>query len=142
MQYPDNERLSWAIEAATGIESVKLTYHVLKKLPDALRDNEFHVNVVLKKLHHSVLVYDVVPVTEERICGAAIDIGTTTVSAVILDLRDGKILAKASAGNGQIRYGADGSWSYWKQHTDDISGFPEYLQRGTYYEALDSESHQ
>ncbi len=65
------------------------------------------MNVVLKKLHHSVLVYDVVPVTEERICGAAIDIGTTTVSGVILDLRDGTILAKASAGNGQIRYGAD-----------------------------------
>ena len=104
---PDNERLSWAIEAATGIENVKLTYEVLKKLPDALRDNDFHVNVVLKKLHHSVLVYDVVPVTEQRICGAAIDIGTTTVSGVILDLRDGTILAKASAGNGQIRYGAD-----------------------------------
>ncbi len=104
---PDNERLSWAIEAATGIENVKLTYQVLKKLPDALRDNEFHVNVVLKKLHHSVLVYDVIPVTEQRICGAAIDIGTTTVSGVILDLRDGTILAKASAGNGQIRYGAD-----------------------------------
>ena len=104
---PDNERLSWAIEAATGIENVKLTYQVLKKLPDALRDNDFHVNVVLKKLHNSVLVYDVVPVTEQRICGAAIDIGTTTVSGVILDLRDGTILAKASAGNGQIRYGAD-----------------------------------
>ncbi len=104
---PDNERLSWAIEAATGIENVKLTYQVLKKLPDVLRDNEFHVNVVLKKLHHSVLVYDVVPVSEQRICGAAIDIGTTTVSGVILDLRDGTILAKASAGNGQIRYGAD-----------------------------------
>ena len=104
---PDNERLSWAIEAATGIENVKLTYQVLKKLPDELRDNDFHVNVVLKKLHHSVLVYDVVPVTEQRICGAAIDIGTTTVSGVILDLRDGTILAKASAGNGQIRYGAD-----------------------------------
>ena len=104
---PDNERLSRAIGEATGIENVKLTYQVLKKLPDALRDNKFHVNAVLKKLHHSVLVYDVVPVTEQRICGAAIDIGTTTVSAVILDLRDGKILAKASAGNGQIRYGAD-----------------------------------
>ena len=104
---PDNERLSWAIEAATGIENVKLTYQVLKKLPDELRDNDFHVNVVLKKLHHSVLVYDVIPVTEQRICGAAIDIGTTTVSGVILDLRDGTILAKASAGNGQIRYGAD-----------------------------------
>lgn len=47
---PDNERLSWTIEAATGIESVKLTYHVLKKLPDVLRDNQFHVNAVLKKI--------------------------------------------------------------------------------------------
>ena len=35
---PDNERLSWAIEAATGIENVKLTYQVLKKLPDALEE--------------------------------------------------------------------------------------------------------
>ncbi|MBR3972355.1 MAG: DUF4445 domain-containing protein [Oscillospiraceae bacterium] len=37
----------------------------------------------------------------------AIDIGTTTVSAVLMDLKTGKLLAKASVGNGQIRYGAD-----------------------------------
>ncbi len=39
--------------------------------------------------------------------GLAIDIGTTTVSAVAVDMLTGKILAKASSGNGQIRYGAD-----------------------------------
>ncbi|MCF0120530.1 MAG: DUF4445 domain-containing protein [Oscillospiraceae bacterium] len=39
--------------------------------------------------------------------GVAIDIGTTTVTAAILALDTGKIIAKASAGNGQIRYGAD-----------------------------------
>ena len=37
----------------------------------------------------------------------AIDIGTTTVSAVLVDPETGKLLAKASRGNGQIRYGAD-----------------------------------
>ena len=37
----------------------------------------------------------------------AIDIGTTTVSAVLADCETGRLLAKASAGNGQIRYGAD-----------------------------------
>lgn len=104
---PDNERLIWAIEAAAGVEKVKLTYQVLKKLPDVLRDNSFHVNAVLKKGGHGVLVYDLLPPEDNRICGLAIDIGTTTVSAVILDMVTGELLAKASAGNGQIRYGAD-----------------------------------
>jgi len=39
--------------------------------------------------------------------GVAIDIGTTTVTAAMLDLASGKVVAKASLGNGQIRYGAD-----------------------------------
>ena len=39
--------------------------------------------------------------------GLAVDIGTTTVTAALLDLQTGKVMAKASAGNGQIRYGAD-----------------------------------
>jgi len=40
-------------------------------------------------------------------CGIAVDIGTTTVTAALLDLETGKVLSKASRGNGQIRYGAD-----------------------------------
>ncbi|MGE4353750.1 MAG: ASKHA domain-containing protein [Oscillospiraceae bacterium] len=39
--------------------------------------------------------------------GLAIDIGTTTVTAALIELDTGRIAAKASAGNGQIRYGAD-----------------------------------
>ena len=104
---PDNERLIRAVQAAAGAEKVRLTYQVLKKLPDVLRDNEFHINAVCKKYGHGALVYDVLPPEDKRICAAAIDIGTTTVSAVILDMESGELLAKASAGNGQIRYGAD-----------------------------------
>ena len=40
-------------------------------------------------------------------CGVAVDIGTTTVTAAFFDLQSGELRARASAGNGQIRYGAD-----------------------------------
>ena len=39
--------------------------------------------------------------------GIAVDIGTTTVTAALIRLSDGQVAAKASTGNGQIRYGAD-----------------------------------
>ena len=39
--------------------------------------------------------------------GLAIDIGTTTVSGLLVNMLTGEVLGKASAGNGQIRYGAD-----------------------------------
>lgn len=39
--------------------------------------------------------------------GIAIDIGTTTVTAALIDLATCKVLSKASRGNGQIRFGAD-----------------------------------
>ena len=39
--------------------------------------------------------------------GVAVDIGTTTVTAAMLDLATGHVLAKSSMGNGQIRFGAD-----------------------------------
>ena len=44
---------------------------------------------------------------KEQGIGLAIDIGTTTVTCVLLDFKTFKILSGASAGNGQIRYGAD-----------------------------------
>ena len=44
---------------------------------------------------------------EEKGCGVAVDIGTTTVTAALIDLSTGEVLSKASRGNGQIRFGAD-----------------------------------
>ena len=43
----------------------------------------------------------------EQGIGVAIDVGTTTVTAAMLELESGKVLSKAGLGNGQIRYGAD-----------------------------------
>ncbi|MCR4409215.1 MAG: ASKHA domain-containing protein [Candidatus Saccharicenans sp.] len=45
--------------------------------------------------------------TDDRILGLALDLGTTTVSARLLDLVKGKTLASASAANLQAAFGAD-----------------------------------
>lgn len=105
---PDNERLVWALEAQTGKEHIKLSFMVLRKMAKVLREAAFHVKVVATVKEEEVFVYDILPAAQEAaVTGIAIDIGTTTVSGVIVDLVSGKILAKASSGNGQIRYGAD-----------------------------------
>ncbi len=105
---PDNERLTWAVEAACGVSKVKLTFAVLKKLSEVLRASSFDVQCVVRKTGDKAEVLDILPSGQEaKVCGLAVDIGTTTVSALIINMLDGTILAKASAGNGQIRYGAD-----------------------------------
>ncbi len=105
---PDVERLERALQAETNAQKVRIPYHVLKKLPDVLRASDFDVQCVVAQGKTQVFVYDVLEKEKKAVAaGLAIDIGTTTVSAVAVDMLTGKILAKASAGNGQIRYGAD-----------------------------------
>lgn len=105
---PDNERLEWALRAQTGKEKIRLSFEVLQKMARVMRAAAFHVKAVATVKEDEVFVYDILPGDREAyVTGLAIDIGTTTVSGVIVDLISGKILAKASSGNGQIRYGAD-----------------------------------
>lgn len=103
---PDNERLVWALEAQTGKSNIKLSFTVLRKLAKVLRNADFCVKAVISNKEDEVFVYDILG-KEDVAAGVAIDIGTTSVTGVIVDLISGKILAKASSGNGQIRYGAD-----------------------------------
>ena len=105
---PDVERLERAVAAATGIKRVRIPYSVLKELPDKLRQYEFQVQCVVRCTSRDVFVYDIYGKEETvRAGGLVVDIGTTTVSALIIDMLNGDILAKATTGNGQIRYGAD-----------------------------------
>ena len=105
---PDNERLTRALKKYMNLKQVRIPYMVLKKLPDVLRENHFKVKCVVRTTPSDLFVYDIYGMDEKvTIGGLAIDIGTTTVSGVLINMETGEILAKASSGNGQIRFGAD-----------------------------------
>ena len=104
---PDVERFTWAVQAALGVENVRVPYAVMVKLASTLRANNWTVCVKGQLLGDTFHCMEICAPTDTRIVGCAIDIGTTTVTMVLVDLTTGNILAKGSSGNGQIRYGAD-----------------------------------
>lgn len=84
---------------------------VLRKIRRALREKDFNVTVTIslpvndKSKSH---ILNIQPGRwDHRTFGLAIDIGTTTIYGVLLDLSSGKILAKESAYNPQMSYGED-----------------------------------
>ena len=104
---PDVERLIWAIQEGLGVEKVEIPYGVMVKLASTLREFDFTVNVKGELVGDTFKCMEICGPADTAIVGCAIDIGTTTVTMVLTDLTSGKLLAKGSSGNGQIRYGAD-----------------------------------
>jgi uncharacterized 2Fe-2S/4Fe-4S cluster protein (DUF4445 family) len=111
----DRERLFRKMAAQSGIKETDITFslHALRRLPSALRETEFSITCVARfeiGTKSGITIMDVFPGSGDPlpvIAGMAIDIGTTTVSALMVDLSNGEIITMGSAGNGQIRYGAD-----------------------------------
>ncbi len=104
---PDNERLTWALQEALGVETIHIPYAVMTKLAHTLREHRFTVCVKGQLEENAFRCMEICDPADTAIVGCAIDIGTTTVTMVLADLTSGKLLAKGSSGNGQIRYGAD-----------------------------------
>ena len=104
---PDNERFTWALQAELGVEKISIPYTVMVKLASTLRQNNWTVAVKGEMQGDTFLCMEICNPDDTAIVGCAIDIGTTTVTMVLTDLTTGKLLAKGSSGNGQIRYGAD-----------------------------------
>ena len=104
---PDNERLIWAVQEALGVASVEIPFTVMVKLATTLRQHNWTVCVKGEMKDDTFKCMEICGPEDTAIVGCAIDIGTTTVTMVLADLTNGRLLAKGSSGNGQIRYGAD-----------------------------------
>ena len=104
---PDNERLTWAVKSQIEVEEVCIPFAVMSKLAATLREHDFHVCVKGRHDGDKFCCMEICDPADTALVGCAIDIGTTTVTMVLTDLKSGKLLAKGSSGNGQIRYGAD-----------------------------------
>jgi uncharacterized 2Fe-2S/4Fe-4S cluster protein (DUF4445 family) len=106
--YSDWKRLLRELERAHPGVPVHTGLRVMGGLAEALRAEDGRVSVGLGEHGGTLRVLDVVPGhVHPRACGLAVDIGTTTVAAQLVDLDDGRVLATATAYNRQIRRGAD-----------------------------------
>lgn len=86
------------------VGTVKTDLDLLRELPSLLRQADFKGTAVVTD-HHLI---DFEPGdTSPTCCGAAFDIGTTTVVGALMDLRTGEDLALASCVNPQVSFGDD-----------------------------------
>jgi uncharacterized 2Fe-2S/4Fe-4S cluster protein (DUF4445 family) len=104
----DAERLRKGISAALRGEEVRIDLILLKRLPALLRDHGHRVRVAAWKHKTAWHVIDVYPRSSPpRICGLAVDLGTSTVVLRMLDLKSGANVGERSFRNPQNEFGLD-----------------------------------
>lgn len=101
----DAERLLAALEQEHGLVDVAFDFETLQILPGILRDAGWEVDVVVWRGCRIVAVRAATP--PPRLLGLAVDVGTTTVAAYLVDLTTGEVLATESAMNPQVAFGDD-----------------------------------
>lgn len=108
---PDVTRLIEFLKLQSDEHKLELTIPVIRKLPSILREHDFKVTVTLVRPVRDdgkTLLTNIQPGdTTDQNYAIALDIGTTTIYAQIIDLKSGESLAEDGDFNGQISYGED-----------------------------------
>jgi uncharacterized 2Fe-2S/4Fe-4S cluster protein (DUF4445 family) len=112
----DLSRTLRALKKQHGIENASVDYQVVKKLPHVLREKDWQVTVTLldpgagpyQGAHQARNLINVEPGnTIDKNYAIAVDVGTTTVCAELLDTAKPEPVAEASDYNRQMKYGED-----------------------------------
>ncbi len=112
-QTDDWSRLKRTLNVTHGITTLTATLPVLRRLSSCLRAGNWQVTAVIETDRWDcpqgpARLIGVLPATEAvDAWGAAVDIGTTTVSLYLVNLQTGEISAKTAEYNGQIKRGED-----------------------------------
>ena len=116
-QASDRARLLKALEAQWDLRSLDCDLGALRGLSPALRQSDGNVTVAVREEKIAVAVW---PGLRDRLYGLAVDVGTTTVAALLCDMATGEVLASAGTMNPQIRFGEDliSRISYVQQNPD------------------------
>ncbi len=104
----DLSRLRRALSGA-GLEGEKVTCHldVMRQMPRTLRENNWKVTVVLADNLCSRQIIRVLPPEDTDLWGLAIDMGTTSVVAYMVNLKTGEVAGVSSTQNSQVACGDD-----------------------------------
>jgi uncharacterized 2Fe-2S/4Fe-4S cluster protein (DUF4445 family) len=100
----DLQRLLRALGKEWGLTELSWDLVMLQDLQEALRKGKWQVTVAIRYGQQIVSVW---PGFRDRIYGAAIDVGSTTIAVHLCDLTSGEVLASSGAMNPQIRFGED-----------------------------------
>ena len=115
-QTDDYSRLKTALKKKGNFPGITASLGVLKKLGSVLREGDWEVTVIVDVQEIAdeggsiTRLVDVLPgqkAFDDPLWGAAIDIGTTTVSLWLVDLITGDVKAQVSEYNRQIGRGED-----------------------------------
>jgi uncharacterized 2Fe-2S/4Fe-4S cluster protein (DUF4445 family) len=106
--YRDWTRLVREITRIEGPQPLQAPLAVLRDVAASLRDQDGKVTVALEERGTTLHVRSIhAGHAAARMLGLAIDIGTTTVAAQLVDLDTGGVLATKTSYNSQIRRGGD-----------------------------------
>ncbi len=104
----DWSRLQWELAQQRGVQAHTIPLAVLRKLAGVLRDANWRVTATVERVNGHSRLLDLAPGdTTDQLYGAAIDIGTTTVTVYLVDLISGEVIETAADYNGQIKRGED-----------------------------------
>lgn len=92
-------RACFGLDAALTIDPL-----ALRSLAEALRVERGRLTVTVWQGQEVIRIE---PGFSERALGLAVDLGTTTLGALLCDLQSGEVVSQASAHNPQIRWGED-----------------------------------
>ena len=100
----DVQRLLQALESQWDLPDLKCDSPVLPGLQAALRKGKWQVTVAVYKKSWVTAVW---PGFKQDAYGIAMDIGSTTIAANLINLTDGSVVATDGIMNPQIRFGED-----------------------------------
>lgn len=104
----DRERFLQHLERQIHDTNVRMRLEVLRSLAIVLREGSWNVTATITHLDETTDVLQVEPGdTRWRHYGVAVDIGTTTVVAELVDLNTWKSLGTQASHNLQVSYGED-----------------------------------
>ena len=98
----DTSRVTEAIDKL-GLPAISINYPVIRELPLVLRENDWSALLAVDSNGDLIAA---LPINTKPL-GLAVDIGTTSIAAYLVDLSDGAILGKKGEMNPQIAFGED-----------------------------------
>lgn len=114
-QTDDLSRLQKHLRIELGFDDVEIPISLLKRIGSVFRDGDWQATVYLDVMSNheeeqKVRMVEILPYhcgDDSPMWGAAIDIGTTTVTLWLVDLRTGIVHSQVAEYNAQIRRGED-----------------------------------